>query len=315
MKICCVSVDVDGIDHYYGIHGLLPAGATESGLCHGLAIDRLLEWASTEDIPLTWFVIGRDTNRPEFVQLLRGAIDRGHEIANHSHDHRYDLVRLAPEAQQVQVFSAGVHLERAFGVRPLGFRAPGYTVSDTLLDIVERQGYVYDSSVFPCLPYYAAKAAILLTQRIVGRTSRSILDSPRVLGAPTNPYRIGRPYSRRGHGLLEIPVQVTPWGRLPFIGTALATMGPRWAKFLTGALTSLPFVNLELHAIDMLCNDDGLNGLSKYQHDLRLPLTRKSNAFSAAVTALKKAGYTFVTMLEAARQLDSEPIIRCQQAK
>ena len=308
MRICCVSVDVDGIDHYCGIHGLIPACATESGLCHGLAIERLLEWASTEDIPLTWFVIGRDTNRPEFVQLLRGAIDRGHEIANHSQDHRYDLVRLDPEAQQVQVASAGVHLERAFGVRPLGFRAPGYTVSDTLLDIVERQGYVYDSSVFPCLPYYAAKAAILLTQRIVGRTSMSILDSPRVLGAPTNPYRIGRPYSRRGHGLLEIPVQVTPWGRLPFIGTALATLGPRGAKFLTDALTSLPFVNLELHAIDMLCKDDGLNELSKYQHDLRLPLARKRNAFSAAVTALKKAGYTFVTMLDAARQLDYEPI-------
>jgi hypothetical protein len=58
----------------------------------------------------------------------------------------------------------------------------------------------------------------------------------------------------------------------------------------------------------MLGKGDGLDGLSQYQPDLQLPLARKRNAFSAAVTALKNAGYTFVTMLAAARQLDYEPI-------
>lgn len=303
MKLCCVSVDVDGIDHYHAIHGLSPAGTLEAGLCHGLAVTRLLEWASSIEIPLTWFVIGRDTDKPEFVRLLKGALDRGHEIANHSLDHRYDLVRLPADDQTIQVASSGARLADAFGVRPLGFRAPGYTVSDELLGIVQREGYLYDASVFPCLPYYVAKALVLLTQRIVGRKSTSILDNPRVLTAPTQPYRVGRPYSRRGEGLLEIPVQVTPWVRLPFIGTALASVGPRGAETLARMMTQSSLVNLELHAIDLLTSEDGLHDLDPYQPDLRLPLARKIGAFSAAVGVLKRAGYTFVTMQAAAKEV------------
>jgi len=303
MKLCCVSVDVDGVDHYHAIHGLPPAAASSAGLCHGLAISRLIQWARDMNIPLTWFVIGRDTNKAEFVRLLKPAIEAGHELANHTLDHRYDLVRLDPEAQRTQVVAAQDRLEGAFAVRAVGFRAPGYTVSDTLLDIVSQSGCVYDSSVFPCAPYYAAKALVLLLQKAVGRTSMSILDTPRVLLAPTQPYRVGQPYTRKGNGLLEIPVQVSPFGRFPFIGTALASLGPQLTGVLTKTLTHLPLVNLELHAIDFLTSADGLALLSRHQPDLRVAVSRKVAAFSTAVDVLRDAGYTFVTLLSAARGL------------
>jgi hypothetical protein len=302
MKLCCVSVDVDGIDHYYGIHGLPAPSAAAEGLVHGLAVERLIGWAEEIQIPLTWFVIGRDTANLSFVNTLKAALDQGHELANHSQDHRYDLVRLAAAQQKLQIAGAQDCLEKAFGLRPVGFRAPGYTVSDALLDIVEQAGFIYDSSVFPCPVYYAAKALILSGQRIVGRRSTSILDSPLVLSAPVTPYRRGRPYTRRGSGLVEIPIQVTPWGRLPFIGTTLTSIGPTGARLLARSLVGVRLVNLELHAIDLLAADDGLHDLARHQTDLRLPLGRKIAALSAALDVFRKAGYAFVTMAEAVRR-------------
>ena len=301
--VCCVSVDVDAISHYHAIHGLkLPEGPV-AGLAHGLAIRRLCDWAHALDIPLTWFVVARDTDNSEFVRLLTAAVERGHEIASHSLDHRYDLVKLAHQQQREQVDDAQGLLEARLGQRPLGFRAPGYTVTDQLLDILEQCGLHYDSSVFPCPPYYAAKALVRFMQRLQGRHSRSILDHPRVLVAPTQPYRSGRPYVRRGSGIIEIPIQVTPGFRLPFIGTTLTLAGPHWARRFAKSLLGVDLVNLELHALDLLSVEDGLDELAAYQRDVRVPLVGKFASLSAAVDVFRVAGYQFATLADAARRL------------
>ena len=302
-RICCVSVDVDGIEHYQAIHGLNPANSGSSGLAHTLGVERLCQWAESLGVPLTWFVIARDTDNEAFVRLIRAALNRGHELASHSLDHRYDLVRLPVEVQRVQVVQAQEILERKCGRCPVGFRAPGYTVSDSLLDILERAGLKYDSSVFPCPAYYGAKALVLLAQKLQGRRSHSILDNPRVLGSPTQPYRRGRPYTRRGSGIIEFPIQVTPAVRLPFIGTTLTLGGPDWARRLARSLLGVRLVNLELHAIDVLSADDGLSELARYQKDLRVPVSRKLSSLSAAIEVFKTAGYRFVTLADAAHEL------------
>jgi hypothetical protein len=61
-----------------------------------------------------------------------------------------------------------------------------------------------------------------------------------------------------------------------------------------------PLVNLELHGIDVLDTSDGLEALREHQLDVRVAHARKSEAILAAVQELKAAGYTFVTMREAA---------------
>ena len=68
--------------------------------------------------------------RPEAAARLRAAHEAGHEIANHSLDHRYDLVRLRRSVIEWQVEEAAHAIEDAVGERPVGFRAPGYTITD-----------------------------------------------------------------------------------------------------------------------------------------------------------------------------------------
>src|SRR5690606_41985806 len=120
------------------------------------ALPRLERLFESEGIPATFFAIGSDldeTNAARLASLARA----GHEIANHSFGHRYDLTRLDRASIRREIERGMDAIERACGVRPEGFRAPGYTITDTVFEVLEELGVAYDSSVFPCPAYYAPK--------------------------------------------------------------------------------------------------------------------------------------------------------------
>jgi hypothetical protein len=301
-RVCAVSVDLDEIPNYFQIHGLSASAIGPAATAvYDVAVDRLLDLARAEGMPLTLFAVGQDLARGEAGAKLREAYDAGHEIANHSLDHRYDLVRLGKAEIKRQVEEGARAIERAVGEPPVGFRAPGYTITDEVFEVLEDAGVAYDSSVFPCPPYYAAKATAIGLIAARGRKSRSIVDNPAVLAAPTRPYRVGEPYWRRGKGMLELPIQVTRGLRLPFIGTYVAAAPPSLARLLARACVGEPLVNLELHGIDVLDADDGLEALRAHQHDVRVPKERKIASLRAAFDVFRRAGYSFTTLREAAR--------------
>ena len=303
MRLCAVSVDLDEIPNYFAIHGLPEPRGPERSLVYEVALDRLGELATELSIPLTLFVIGSDLSRPENAAKIAAAHARGFEIANHTLDHRYDLVRLQPPEMRRQIEGGMRAIEDATGEQPVGFRAPGYTITDEVLELLAELGVLYDSSVFPCPPYWAAKTAAIALIALRGRRSRSIVDTPAVLVSPTRPYRVGRPYWRRGDGLLELPVQVTRGMRLPFIGTYVAMGGPTFARVMARMCIGEPLVNLELHGIDVLDAADGLEALRPHQHDVRVRTSRKLASLKAAVGELRKAGYAFTTLRQAAQRL------------
>jgi hypothetical protein len=300
MRLCAVSVDLDEIPNYFQIHGLALDSSAALGAVYDVAVERLEAMARDAMLPLTLFAIGADLARPEAAAKLRAARERGHEIANHSLDHRYDLTRLDRAEIGRQIDEGANAIERAVGERPIGFRAPGYTINDAVYDVLRELGVSYDSSVFPCPAYWGAKTAAIAWIAARGRKSRSIVDTPAVLTAPTRPYRIGRPYWKRGDGMLELPIQVTRGARLPVIGTYLTWWGADVAQRLVRGCVGEPLVNLELHGIDVLDADDGLEALRKNQHDVRVPKEKKLEALHAAFEVLRSEGYSFVTLREAA---------------
>jgi peptidoglycan/xylan/chitin deacetylase (PgdA/CDA1 family) len=306
VRLCAISVDLDEIPNYFAIHGLPePTGSTRS-LVYDVAIDRLLELSEELTLPMTFFAIGSDVVRAEAAEKLREAHREGFEIANHSLDHRYDLVRLGRGEIRRQVEEGANAIEDAVGERPVGFRAPGYTITDEVVSVLVELGVEYDSSVFPCPAYWGAKATKLAAIALRGRSSRSILDTPTVLLAPTRPYRVGKPYWRRGAGLLEVPVQVTRGLRLPFFGTSVTLGGPVVARQLARMCVGEPLVNLELHGIDVLDEADGLGSLRPHQPDVRVPITRKLEALRASIEVLRQHGYAFVTLREGAARARAE---------
>jgi len=307
VRLAAVSVDLDEIPCYAAIHGLPSPPAHAARAIYDKALPRLERLFESEGIPATFFAIGSDldeTNAARLASLARA----GHEIANHSFGHRYDLTRLDRASIRREIERGMDAIERACGVRPEGFRAPGYTITDTVFEVLEELGVAYDSSVFPCPAYYAPKAAVIGALELLGRPSRSIVDDPRVLSAPADPYRVGRPYWRRGGGMLELPIGVTRLLRLPYIGTSVVLSGTKGARLLTRAIAGRPLVNLELHGIDLAdAREDGLELLVPHQPDLRRSAASKEAALRAAIGSLRDAGYRFVTLREAAARASGAP--------
>lgn len=303
-RLGAVSVDLDEIGCYFAVHGLSGAAPAPSAV-YEIALARVRAWADTLEIPLTLFVVGADLHSEENQKRLSVLYAAGNELGNHSLDHRYDLSRLAPEEQRRQVEEGARSVQHIAGPGAVGFRAPGYVVTDKLLEVVRKSGALYDSSVFPCPLYYAAKGAAIGLKRLVGKRSRSLIDSLSVLTAPTRPYRLGSPYTTSGHGLWELPIQVTPTLRLPFIGTALTALGEPGSRLLTRSLSSEEFVNLELHGIDFLDQTDGLAALVPHQPDLAIPWKNKAKTLSAVVQQLQADGRSFVRLAEVVGYLEA----------
>lgn len=305
MRLATLSVDLDEVPCYAAIHGLDAPSDDAARAIYRHAVPRWERLMAELRIDGSFFAIGRDVD-DENAARLKAMADAGHEIGNHSQNHLYDLTRRDEATMDAEVGLAQAVIGDAVGERPVGFRAPGYTINDRLFRVLARHGLAYDSSVFPCPAYLGAKATAIGAIRLAGRRSRSVVDDPRVLTSPADPYRIGTPYYRRGDGLVELPIGVTRGARLPYIGTTVVLGGRVGARWLSRMIVGRPHVNLEMHGIDLSdAQDDGLVWLAPHQPDLRRRAAEKADAIRAAVSVLVDAGYRFVTLREMAARVEA----------
>lgn len=292
----CVSVDLDALVCYTAIHGLpAPEPGPDPVLLRGL--ERFLDLFEAEGIRATFFVVGRDLADPSYTALLRQAVAAGHELGNHTQNHLYDLRTRDLTTIHAEIAGCEKHLVTLTGRPCAGFRTPGYNLSADIARALVQRGYVYDSSVFPCPPYFLAKGAVMAALRLLGRPSRSQMTLPGHLRAPRSPYRMapGSPFRANPDGhLWEIPVAVTRRLRLPIIGTTLPMYGLPTPDPVQTAL-----YNLEFHAIDLIDDGDGLPaGVVSRQHDVRTNVDAKRHAFRAAFARLRNT-HRFRTLEEA----------------
>lgn len=151
-------------------------------------IRRIIDLLAEFEVLATFFILGSVAEEePSLAPLIASG---GHEIASHGYSHRL-VSELGPEAFRHEVRRTGEILERQCGCKPIGFRAPQWSLrreDSWAFEILRAEGYRYDSSLNP-LP-------------LVGDGS-----------GPRNPFRI-----ETGCGdILEIPPMVTPSpvGNLP----------------------------------------------------------------------------------------------------
>jgi hypothetical protein len=308
---CAVSVDLDGLPHYYRIHGL---GEPPPELEHRIlqrALPRAAQLFASHRIPVTWFVIGRDADatldsaRADNAAALRALSDRGDELANHSYTHPYELARLSASEAESEISNCDRVLRSISGKAPHGFRAPGYDLSVSMLASLARHAYRYDSSIFPAPAYYAAKLAVMGALALLRRPSGAVITNPRALVAPTDPYRpsMSAPWRRGMSPVVELPIAVTPYARLPAIGTSLLVAPEAIRSRIVASMSPRPFFNFELHGIDFADADsDGIPGeLVSRQPDLRVPIAEKLDRLSRTLDQLS-ARWTFATLSHVAAE-------------
>lgn len=289
-----MSVDLDGITAYRGLHGLV-ARDTGRHAVMDVALGRALSFARAERLPLTLFAIGQDLERERSAQALREATAAGARVENHSWSHPYDLSRQSAAIVASEIDRCNDIIERVTGRRPRGFRAPGYVMSPTVVDAVRAAGLVYDASPLPCPVYYLAKLTAIAAIALRGRASHAIVASPASALGPRQPHQRA--------GIVEIPMAVTRHWRLPVIGTSLTLAGRVGAPRLVRGCLGDAVISLELHGIDFLDESDGLDDLVPHQWDVRRPLSAKLASFAAAMTTIRSADYDFVPLDEVAAEV------------
>jgi peptidoglycan-N-acetylglucosamine deacetylase len=303
--LASLSIDLDALEHYHRIHGL-PDPAPGPDPVYGKAVARFGELCERLRVKGTVFCVGRNLDDLEAAAAVRSVSEAGHEIANHSLSHDYALSARPAEEIAAELRGGADAVARVTGRRPVGFRAPGYALSSALVRALATDGYRYDSSAFPALPYYLGKAAVMAILALRRQPSRAVLDRPRVLLAPRAPYhpRADEPYapgtSLDALPILELPVTTGVFG-FPIIGTFVSTL-PSWAlRVLAMGTGQLPLFNLELHGVDLLDASDVSSALAARQRDLGLSAAKKMQRIDGFVRRLSDREW--VTLAEAAERL------------
>lgn len=112
--------------------------------------DRMLELMASRAIRCTCFVLGWVADR--CPALVRRIADAGHEIASHGYGH--DLIyNLTHEQFREDIRRAKGVIEQTAGARVRGYRAPSFSITDWAIDILQEQGFEYDSSAFPTVAH------------------------------------------------------------------------------------------------------------------------------------------------------------------
>lgn len=259
---CSLSLDLDNKWSYLKTHG--DAGWEKWPSYLHTVVPRVLKFLADRNLTITWFVVGQDASMPEHRDVLRSLADAGHEIGNHSFRHE-PWLHLYPEAEiEAELAKAEEAIESATGVRPRGFRGPGFSLSETVLRVLKRRGYDYDCSTFPTYLGPLARAYYFMTAKLPKdeKAKRSKLFG--TIGDGLRPLKSYDWHLGDDGTLLEIPVTTMPLFKVPIHLSYLlylAKFSPFVARtYFRTALAMCRATGTEpsilLHPLDFLGKDD-----------------------------------------------------------
>ncbi len=141
-----IGIDVDCVAGWLGSYGGEDSPADLSrGLSAGNeGISRMLQVLEDKDIDASWYIPGHTIET--FEEEVQAVADAGHEIGVHgySHENPTDLSR----EQEDKIIEVSIDLiEELTGEPPVGHRASWWEFSENTPELVEKHGFLYDSSL------------------------------------------------------------------------------------------------------------------------------------------------------------------------
>jgi len=221
-SIASISLDLDNKWAYLKAHGD-PSWESYPSYFPNI-IPRILETLEDHDLKITFFVVGKDAEQEENIPYLKMIAEDGHEIANHSHNHEPWLHLYGPNRLAEEFDKAEASILKATGQKTVGFRGPGFSLSDEVLRMLMRRGYVYDGTSFPTFLGPVARAYYFWTSGL-SKTQQN--ERKELFGRFGDGLKSLSPYSFswRGKSVVEMPVTTMPIFRLPIHGSYLQFLG------------------------------------------------------------------------------------------
>lgn len=212
MMKASLSLDLDNKWSYMKTHGDPAWTGFPSYL--PLLVPTVLDILDAMQLRITFFIVGQDAERPENADVLAEIARRGHEIANHSHHHEPWMHRRGRLEIDDELRRAEEAIERVTGARPRGFRGPGFTRSETILETLVERGYFYDASSLATFIGPLARAYYFRSSKLsdADRAEREDL-----FGSFSDGFRPNRQHriELANGSIAEIPVTTFPLARIP----------------------------------------------------------------------------------------------------
>jgi peptidoglycan/xylan/chitin deacetylase (PgdA/CDA1 family) len=228
-------------------------------------IDDYIELIKRLDVPVTFFAVGKTIERyPEVVDKL----DRELDSEFHLHSYQHDTSKSYDFRTEVQ--DGKEAFEAHFGYEPKGYRAPQGNIDPEEFGILEEEGFVFDSSVFP-----SYRPGVY-----------SNLDKPL---APYQPEGVDE--------LVEVPIAATPRTRIPISQSYLKLLGRPYLAYLKYAPLPKPLV-FNTHLQDFYHTDSHDRLDQPKQSIMKRNLDGSVELFSKAVEGIRGRGYEFGTMTD-----------------
>ncbi|MCS6873826.1 MAG: polysaccharide deacetylase family protein [Pyrinomonadaceae bacterium] len=142
-----LSLDLDNKWSYMKIHG--DKGWEDFPSYLDRCVPRILEVLRERNWRITFFIVGKDAEISQNHEAIYQIVSAGHEIANHSFNHEPWLHLYSEKELMDEISRAEEAIEKLSGIKPVGFRGPGYSISPSVLKILLQKGYKYDCSTFP----------------------------------------------------------------------------------------------------------------------------------------------------------------------
>ena len=186
--VASLSLDADNQWSYEMIRGEADWESAPSYL--GRMVPRVLDLLAARDLFITFFLIGRDaaTDGDAFAALAAaGPRDRQPLVPPPA----VAAPLLGGRARRGARRGPRTRSSATTGVRPAGFRGPGYSLSEPTLRVLVRRGYEYDASTLPTVIGPIARTVYFRRAQLDDDPARRARAPLRQRGA-TAPGRCGR---------------------------------------------------------------------------------------------------------------------------
>ena len=141
----CLSFDFDAISLWIGPYGATSPSMISRGEFGAVGARRLLRLLDRFGVPATFFVTGHTADT--YPEIVREIVAAGHEIGHHGYLHE-NPAALGSKEREREVLEMGLRaLDRAAGVRPVGYRSPAWDNSPHTIELLLEAGFRYESSL------------------------------------------------------------------------------------------------------------------------------------------------------------------------
>jgi len=303
--IASLSLDLDNKWSYMKTHG--DDGWEEYPTYLDIAVPRILDFLKKRDLTITFFIVGQDAALEKNFTAIKAIADAGHEIGNHSFNHEPWLHLYSFDKLDEELAKSEEAIESVTGKKPIGFRGPGFSLSENTLRVLSQRGYKYDATVFPNVLNPLARAYMFSTSNLSPEQKEQRKALFGTLDDALRPIKAYK-WNLDDNDLIEIPVTTMPVFKIPIhlsyvlflsrYSSVLAMLYFRFSLLMCKLTRTSPSVLL--HPLDFLGIDDAKE--LQFFPGMNLSVDKKIHIVSK-VLKLMADNYTVTTMEEHAKHV------------